>query len=161
MRRMLDPKEAGLPSTVKFDAEGNRTVGKNLGVDGKLKLKSLVSATNPDGDITNELGGGGGGKIYWHHIKISYGLDITISCDYYSSDGTVLTYDKIHNILGTTNITCTGFIKDGSSLYIPVYLAFYNVDKFAAFSYNISDGSAFNFTVSSNYSVRDVVSPIN
>ena len=63
MRRMLDPKEAGgsLPSTVKFDAEGNRTVGKNLGVDGKLKLKSLVSASNPDGDITKELGGGGGG----------------------------------------------------------------------------------------------------
>ena len=63
MRRMLDPKEAGgsLPSTIKFDAEGNRTVGKDLGVDGKLKLKSLVSASNPDGDITKELGGGGGG----------------------------------------------------------------------------------------------------
>lgn len=64
MRRMLDPKEAGgsLPSTVKFDAEGNRTVGKDLGVDGKLKLKSLVSASNPDGDITKELGGGGGAR---------------------------------------------------------------------------------------------------
>ena len=63
MRRMLDPKEAGgsLPSTVEFDAEGNRTVKKDLGVDGKLKLKSLVSASNPDGDITKELGGGGGG----------------------------------------------------------------------------------------------------
>ena len=59
MRRMLDPKEAGgsLPSTIKFDQEGNRTVGKNLGVDGKLTLKSLVSASNPDGDITKELGG--------------------------------------------------------------------------------------------------------
>ena len=63
MRRMLDPKEAGgsLPSTIKFDTEGNRTVGKNLGVDGKLTLKSLVSGTNPDGDITKELGKGGGG----------------------------------------------------------------------------------------------------
>ena len=62
MRRMLDPKEAGgsLPSTVEFDQEGNRTVGKNLEVDGKLKLKSLVSASNPDGDITKELGKGGG-----------------------------------------------------------------------------------------------------
>ena len=59
MRRMLDPKEAGgsLPSTITFDEEGNRTVGKNLGVDGKLKLKSLVSESNPDGDITKELGG--------------------------------------------------------------------------------------------------------
>ena len=64
MRRMLDPKEAGgsLPSTITFDQEGNRTVGKDLGVDGKLKLKSLVSASNPDGDITKELGGGGGGS---------------------------------------------------------------------------------------------------
>ena len=63
MRRMLDPKEAGgsLPSTIKFDTEGNRTVGKNLGVDGKLTSKSLVSESNPDGDITKELGGGGGG----------------------------------------------------------------------------------------------------
>ena len=60
MRRMLDPKELGgsLPSTITFDQEGNRTVGKDLGVDGKLKLKSLVSTSNPDGDITKELGGG-------------------------------------------------------------------------------------------------------
>ena len=64
MRRMLDPKEAGgsLPSTIEFDTEGNRTVGKNLRVDGKLTLKSLVSGTNPDGDITKELGGGGEGS---------------------------------------------------------------------------------------------------
>ena len=39
------------------DAEGNLTASKNLGVDGKLTLKSLVSASNPDGDITKELGG--------------------------------------------------------------------------------------------------------
>ena len=80
MRRMLDPKEAGgsLPSTITFDEEGNRTVGKNLGVDGKLKLKSLVSATNPDGDITKELGGGGGGgtggggstTLYRHCVRL-------------------------------------------------------------------------------------------
>ena len=68
MRRMLDPKEAGgsLPSTITFDENGNRTVGKDLGVDGKLKLKSLVSASNPDGDITKELGG----KLYRHKIGI-------------------------------------------------------------------------------------------
>ena len=64
MRRMLDPKEAGgsLPSTITFDGEGNRKVGKNLGVDGKLTLKSLVSESNPDGDISKELGGSG--KLY-------------------------------------------------------------------------------------------------
>ena len=77
MRRMLDPKEVGggggsLPSTITFDSEGNRTVGKDLGVDGKLKLKSLVSASNPDGDITKELGGGGGGSttLYRHCVRL-------------------------------------------------------------------------------------------
>ena len=34
MRRMLDPKEAGLPSTIEFDKDGNREVKKNLKVDG-------------------------------------------------------------------------------------------------------------------------------
>lgn len=54
------------PSTITFDGDGNRKVGKNLGVDGKLTLKSLVSASNPDGDITKALGG----KLYRHKIKI-------------------------------------------------------------------------------------------
>ena len=54
----LSSATGSLPSTITFDQEGNRTAGKNLEVDGKLKLKSLVSASNPDGDITKELGGG-------------------------------------------------------------------------------------------------------
>ena len=69
MRRMLDPtKVGGLPSTIEFDKDGNRKVTKDLGVDGKLKLKSLVSASNPDGDITKELGGGGGSTIHAYMI---------------------------------------------------------------------------------------------
>ena len=77
MRRMLDPKEVGgggsLPSTITFDEAGNRTASKDVKVDGKLKLNSLVSATNPDGDITKELGGGGGGEsttLYRHCIRL-------------------------------------------------------------------------------------------
>ena len=63
MRRMLDPtKVGGIPSTIEFDKDGNRKVNKNLGVGGKLTLNSLVSDTNPDGDITKELGGGGEGS---------------------------------------------------------------------------------------------------
>lgn len=53
------------------DAEGNLTASKNLGVDGKLTLKSLVSASNPDGDITKELGGGGGTHA-WTIVKYLY-----------------------------------------------------------------------------------------
>ena len=55
----LSSAAGGGVNGLQSDAEGNLTVGKNLGVDGKLTLKSLVSATNPDGDITKELGGGG------------------------------------------------------------------------------------------------------
>ena len=45
MRRMLDPKEAGggLPSTVEFDAEGNRTVSKNLTISGDIKKPEFAS----------------------------------------------------------------------------------------------------------------------
>ena len=55
-----------ISQSINPDGKGNLTVGKDLKVDGKLKLKSLVSASNPDGDITKELGGGGGGggKLY-------------------------------------------------------------------------------------------------
>lgn len=54
MRRMLDPKEIGgesLPSTIKFDTEGNRAVGKNLEVDGKLRISSLVNKYNQEGNM--------------------------------------------------------------------------------------------------------------
>ena len=79
MRRMLDPtKVGGLPSTIEFDKDGNRKVSKDLGVGGKLKLKSLVSSTNPDGDITKELGGGGGGTP--RHV---YMIDFTTDSCYY------------------------------------------------------------------------------
>ena len=91
MRRMLDPKEAGgsLPSTIKFDTEGNRTVGKNLGVDGKLTLKSLVSATNPDGDITKELGKGGGVLYEYNAIFLdNANLGIFGNAVFYSSADT-------------------------------------------------------------------------
>ena len=45
MRRMLDPKEAGgsLPSTIQFDENGNRTVGKNLTVSGDIKKPEFTS----------------------------------------------------------------------------------------------------------------------
>ena len=89
MRRMLDPKEAGgsLPSTITFDQEGNRTASKDVKVDGKLKLKSLVSASNPDGDITKELGGGGGSTLYEYTAVLldKSSLDTKAYTKFYSS----------------------------------------------------------------------------
>ena len=122
MRRMLDPKEAGgsLPSTIKFDTEGNRTVGKNLGVDGKLTLKSLVSESNPDGDITKELGGGSGGgvKIYRHCISIDQNAvddKLKAYLTYYTTSQTKFTMSTLKNICpeGKT-YECSGYYEGQS-----------------------------------------------
>ena len=122
MRRMLDPKEAGgsLPSTITFDKEGNRTVGKNLGVDGKLTLKSLVSDKNPDGDITKELGGA---KLYKHTINAfssTYGnIIITI---YNYSDAAINSDDKLKTaITAIGTVSATGYFRNSQRIY-NVYL---------------------------------------
>ena len=110
MRRMLDPKEAGgsLPSTIKFDTEGNRTVGKNLGVDGKLTLKSLVSESNPDGDITKELGG----KLYRHKIVI-YSTQINgyASADIYTSTEAKFTKKSFSAYIEYGSIAASGLFR--------------------------------------------------
>ena len=115
MRRMLDPKEAGgLPSTIEFDKDGNRKVSKDLGVDGKLTLKSLVSASNPDGDITKELGGGGGStQLYHHHINLLYS-DIAdrgyIYFDYDSTNAEQFTVDTLITAMAGKTVICSGYL---------------------------------------------------
>ena len=147
MRRMLDPKEAGgsLPSTVKFDAEGNRTVGKNLEVNGKLKLKSLVSASNPDGDITKELGGGGGTAktLYKHTINIwssTYGnIYLTI---YNTSNEQINSEAKFKTTMKRIGkIIATGYSNYGqaSNVYFVKYLA--NEDKIYAYGFYVDKTS--------------------
>ena len=139
MRRMLDPKEAGLPSTITFDQEGNRTIGKNLGVDGKLKLKSLVSASNPDGDITKELGGGGSARHAYRILIDSYcwflsftekdygykiGESTDIPTDFYTSDNyKELLYQGLHPAGGYYN----GNEADMLASFVEIYTGGYNI----------------------------------
>ena len=52
MRRMLNPKEV-LPSTVEFDKDGNRTVGKNLTVNENFSVNSFKNSRNIDGSPDN------------------------------------------------------------------------------------------------------------
>ena len=52
MRRMLDPKEV-LPSTITFDKDGNRTVGKNLTVNENFSVNSFKNSQNIDGSPDN------------------------------------------------------------------------------------------------------------
>ena len=52
MRRMLNPKEI-LPSTIEFDKDGNRTVGKNLTVNENFSVNSFKNSQNIDGNPDN------------------------------------------------------------------------------------------------------------
>ena len=116
MRRMLDPKEAGgsLPSTITFDEAGNREASKDVKVDGKLKLKSLVSASNPDGDITKELGGGGSIQLYRHHIYLSYKDNYNnygyVYFDYDSTNPEQFTLDTLIIAMEGKAVTCSGYL---------------------------------------------------
>ena len=132
MRRMLDPKEAGgsLPSTITFDAEGNRTASKDVKVDGKLKLKSLVSASNPDGDITKELGkGGGGGNLYHHALRFKDNRE-DIVFDIYNKQSEQLTFDTLKTALIDTQVSCSGYRWQESKMWhvSRLYLANHNTD---------------------------------
>ena len=141
MRRMLDPKEAGLPSTIQFDAEGNRTASKDVKVDGKLKLKSLVSESNPDGDITKELGGGGGGSIqlYHHHIYLYY-EEIAdrgyVYFDYESTNAEQFTVDTLITAMQGKTVICSGYFiisnkriaVDITGINNKLQVSFYNIE---------------------------------
>ena len=154
----LSSATGGLPSTIKFDAEGNRTASKDVKVDGKLKLKSLVSASNPDGDITKELGGGGGGSItlYCHNIqfvKIGKGF---ICFDFYSSNSTTYTYDTLVVAMNGKQFSCSGSIDP----YNKVVYVEGNDNKIIAWGVNSS------YAISSidnlnEFKLYDVVSPVN
>lgn len=105
------------------DAEGNLTATKNLGVDGKLTLKSLVSASNPDGDITKELGGGGGGestaKLYKHAVSASSNAYGNVRIIFYNYNDVVVNSEKKLKtaIQSIGRLIATGYIKNGSSVY--------------------------------------------
>ena len=166
MRRMLDPKEAGgsLPSTIQFDAEGNRTVGKDLGVDGKLKLKSLVSASNPDGDITKELGGGSGGNLYHHAIRIKRDSAQDIVFDIYNKQSEQLTFDTLKTALIDTQVSCSGYRWQDSKMWyaLRLYLANNNTDIHVDL-YTINDQTASTSvgTVGGPAVLTDLVSPVS
>ena len=165
MRRMLDPKEAGLPSTIQFDAEGNRTVGKNLGVDGKLKLKSLVSESNPDGDITKELGGGGGSTevLYSHFIEIQ---DKNASKGGFafnfitSRDTPITNVDDLNIAITNKRFICSGKIIDGGEVYFVYCIIGDRTSTVVAYNTNTGAPLSANITYGS-YNVIDRVSPIN
>ena len=162
MRRMLDPKEA-LPSTIEFDKEGNRTVGKNLGVDGKLKLKSLVSASNPDGDITKELGGSsGGGTLYWHHISLNLNnttLGGYLVLDYYSKNTNQ--FNKTKEFISAFNgkyVICSGYVIYNNQRCIPLHI--YSAADSLYVRY-VNSSNVSNSAIIDDWSIDDHVYEVN
>lgn len=140
MRRMLDPtKVGGIPSTIEFDKDGNRKVKKNLGVEGKLTLKSLVSASNPDGDITKELGGGGTTEKYNHLIQI-FSSTIYIIFNLTTTSNTKITnYNELFSSVGKKNIPVAGYIVHDSKNCIAVSLSLKDSYSFYVGNYDLSD----------------------
>ena len=70
-----------ISQSINSDGKGNLTVNKDLGVDGKLKLKSLVSDTNQDGDITKALSGSAV-HVYMVIVDGTFNYPVYTSKDY-------------------------------------------------------------------------------
>ena len=163
MRRMLDPKEAGgsLPSTITFDQEGNRTVGKDLGVDGTLKLKSLVSASNPDGALTKELGGGGTPRHVYRIINANYWYKVCSTKNYNFEIGK-LTYigndfddnDNYKELRSSGVYPANGFINLSSpeGAYLSVMQV--KIDASSSYPYTIKGRKSNDGTLSSNLELK-------
>lgn len=150
MRRMLDPKTigggGGFPPTIEFDKDGNRKVTKNLGVDGKLTLKSLVSASNPDGDITKELGGNQRhcynvyvGDIYYvayteKDYKFNIGFKTALSDFLSNSD--------YYDLRKYKNYPACGYYEKGTDKAIVSSIFLSSVTKWYVFGYNIGTHEA-------------------
>ena len=133
------------------DAEGNLTASKDLGVDGKLKLKSLVSASNPDGDITKELGGK---TLYAHYIRLRSG-NANLVLNYISSKAEKYTVATLKADLTTTlkKIVCNGFYDSKLTQYITADGAFFVV-------VTLEDGGAINRYYTNFNSIDDYVEAI-
>lgn len=162
MRRMLDPtKVGGLPSTIEFDKDGNRKVRKDLGVDGKLTLTSLVSDTNPDGDIAKELGGGGGGggaKLYCHNIEfLKYQVGF-ICFNYYSTRSTRYNFDSL---LASWNaqMACSGVLNPSENI-TALFINRLDESNFTVGCISKSNAIS-NKNIDKTFEMRDRVSPVD
>lgn len=108
-----------ISATMDADKQGNLTASKDLKVDGKLKLQSLVSPINPDGDITKELGkGGGDGKLYCHCIDFqspatSENKGGRLTFNYFCKKQDAFTYQTFKALFTKdTQIACSGIVID-------------------------------------------------
>ena len=114
-----------ISQSINSDGKGNLTVGKDLGVDGKLKLKSLVSSTNPDGDITKELGGSGS-QIHCYSVIIedSFHYEVYTSKNYNFQIGKIInlrdfiTNQDYNELRLNGDYPVSGYYRDSSDSFV-------------------------------------------
>ena len=138
------------------DAEGNLTASKNLGVDGKLTLKSLVSASNPDGDITKELGG----KLYRHKINIySNQISGNIVSTVYTFTEREFTKKSFTEYLEYGSIAVNGLFRYNGE-YATALSIDGSGDSFSITLFVPSLNSTVNLYTDETYYLRDKVAPV-
>lgn len=154
-----------ISQSINPDGQGNLTANKDLKVDGKLKLQSLVSASNPDGDITKELGGGGGGtaSLYSHFIEIQNKTASkgSFAFNFITSRDTPITnVDDLNTAINNKRFICSGRIIDSEEVYSVYYIS--GGVPSTATAYNTATNTPLSSTITkSSYNIIDKVSPVN
>ena len=90
--------------------------------------KRMVDLKVDDGKVTSingyEVGGGGGSRLYNHHIKILSGMGDRQCCFTYVSSKNIEanTSENLEALLGNGNksISCTGVIKKSDNAYVNI-----------------------------------------
>ena len=111
-----------------IDDDGNIEAGKDVKIDGNLKMNSLVSDGNPEGIF--DPAGTGGGTIYHHAVRISRGDAEDIAFDIYNNQSEQLNFVTLKAALIGTHIACSGFRSQSGKRQhaFRLYLANNNTD---------------------------------
>ena len=161
----LSSAAGGLPSTITFDPEGNRKVGKNLGVDGKLTLKSLVSASNPDGDITKELGGGSQIHGYSIIVNNTFHYEVYTTKDYNLGIGQQTTIEQFFANNDYAELRPDGYHPaagyyrksfDGSDVIVNLF-KISNGGSYYVAGYNMTKSKYESISITPGFSPADVI----
>lgn len=161
MRKMPNDVERldRISSAMDADEKGNVTAGKDVKVDGKLKLTSLVSSTNLDGDITKELGGGGSpSQLFVHFITFTNSTD-DIYIQYLSSKSDKYTKTEFISDISNKKLLATGYINNQ---YNVIQVEEYLRNVYAKYLKNPGTADAkLSSVVINDYTFTDEPKPVN
>lgn len=154
-----------ISQSINLDGQGNLTVNKDLGVDGKLTLKSLVSDTNQDGDITKALSGAAM-HVYMVIVDNMFNYPVYTSKDYGLKNPTTIenfwTDENYKELRPTGKQPASGFLYkdiDGTSRVIYSFVIGSTPNNCYAYGYDIKKEkiiTALNYEPSLRAQVRQL-----